>query len=71
MVKSCGKWSKIDIVKLPQFVLASSLFVDMFSINVAEFFVTLVGGVIYGRKLFVKIFSKKRWLSGFFCSLEN
>ena len=46
-----GRWSQIEVVKLPERYLKDGLFMKMLSVSVADFSVTLVGSVICGVKL--------------------
>ena len=45
------RWPEIEVVMLPERYRKDGLFSNMLSISVADFSVTLVGGVICGVKL--------------------
>ena len=49
--RNCGQWCDVEAVRLLETILETTILEDMLSNNNLEFFVTLVGGSIWGSKL--------------------
>ena len=48
--KICGRWSDIEVVKLPGIILGTAMLEDFLSFNLLELVVTLIGCIKWGRK---------------------
>ena len=48
--ENCGRWSDIEVVKLPGIILGTAMLEKILSFNLLEIVVNLIGCIKWGRK---------------------